>query len=60
MKKKQKRLGKKCPECEDSHLYSVYESETLGGAEYLEEYIKCKSCGYSMRVKNKRSKLQKE
>lgn len=59
-KRKQKNLGKKCSECEDGYLYSVFRSEIRGGAEYSEEYIECENCGNSIRVKNKRSKLQKE
>ncbi len=55
--KKQSNLGKKCPECEDGYLHSVFRNELHGGAEFEDEYIECDECEYSYKINNKRNKI---
>jgi uncharacterized protein (DUF983 family) len=57
-KRHQKNLGKKCPECEEGYLYSIFKTVDHDGAEYGDEYIECEDCGYSKKISNKKNKIK--
>lgn len=48
-RKFQKKLGKKCPEC-DGTLELVSRITNDNGVEYSEQYVECE-CGYSEKLK---------
>lgn len=52
----QKKLGKRCPDC-DGSLELVSRASVIDGVKYFEEYEEC-DCGYSekLRKSNKRYK----
>jgi Zn ribbon nucleic-acid-binding protein len=56
-KKFQKRVDKKCPDCDSINSMELFEHiETIDGVEYTESYLECKECGYS----EKQHKSQKK
>lgn len=53
-----KNLGKKCPECEEGFLFSVFRSENRGnGTEFVDQFIECDVCSYVEKTTNKRAKI---
>jgi uncharacterized protein with PIN domain len=58
-KKKNKRLGKKCPLCEGI-LEIVTRSENKQGVLYSEKYIECLECDYKEKIKNNHNGKEKE
>ena len=56
-KKKQRRLGRKCPEC-DGNLFFVSIETFQDGVKYSEKIIQCSECGYyeNFHVSNKKQK----
>jgi ribosomal protein S27AE len=59
MKKKfQRKLKKRCPDCE-SELFLTTHIEEDNGVSYMDSYEECEECGYIEKISNKRNRNNK-